>query len=144
MEEIDVFAYSKLKIMNEKPSKIISWITILATLFFTLLIISIFFKYHLYSNYIGYVQIDNKYNIKVIIDDELPTLNKDYKLYINNHKYKYKIVEINKQVGYYEMYIKCDLDKSILINNNIITVRFKKEQTTLIRELIKKFKKGMK
>lgn len=144
MEEIDVFAYSKLKIMNEKPSKIISWITILATLLFTLLIISILFKYHLYSNYIGYVQIDNKYNIKVIIDDELPTINKEYKLYINNQKYKYKIVEINKQVGYYEMYIKCDLDKSLLINNNIITVRFKKEQTTLIRELIKKFKKGMK
>ncbi len=143
MEDINVFVYSKLKLLNEKPSRIISWITILSILSIILLIVSIIFKYHIYSNYIGYVDIEKNHNIKIIIDDKIFPIKKNYKLYLDNKKYKYKIVSINKQKGYYELYIYCDLDKEMLINNNIITVRFEKESTTLLKELIKKLRKGM-
>lgn len=141
MEDINAFEYSKLKIMNERPSKIVSWITILIILFVILLIISLLFKFNIYQNNIGYI--DNNYNLRIIINDSSFPISKKYKLYIDNKRYKYKIIKIEKKDRYYELLIKCKLNKELLISNNIITVRFKKGETTLMKELIKKIKKGM-
>ena len=66
-----------------------------------------------------------------------------YKLFIDNKNYKYKVVNIVKQVGYYELLINCNLDSYLLINNNIVTVRFQKEKTTIFKELEKKITKGL-
>lgn len=141
MENINVFNYSKLKLMNEKPSKIISWITILSIIIVLFIIFSVFFKYHLYSSHVGYI--DNNYNLIIIVNNNSFPIKKNYKLYIDNKKYKYKIKNINKQKGYYEILIECKLDDDLLIKNNIITITLKKEQTTLMKELIKKLKKGL-
>ena len=143
MEDINVFNYSKLKLMNDNPSKIISWITILIVVFILFLIFGIFLKFHTYSNYIGYIDISDNYNLKIIVDEKSFPIKNNYKLYIDNKKYDYKIVLIEKQVGYYEVLINCKIDDALLINNNILTITFQKEKTSLIKEIIKKFKKGL-
>ena len=143
MENINVFAYSKLKLMNEKPSKIITWINILLLSLILFIILSIFLKYNIYSTHIGYIEITDNYNLKVIVDNTSLPIKKNYKLYIDNKQYNYKIIKIDKLSGYSEILISAKLDNKVLINNNIVTVRFKKNKTTIMNELIKKIKKGM-
>lgn len=143
MENLNAFNYSKMKLINEKPSKIISWITILCILSLVFILISILFKINKYTNTIGYVEIKEDYNLKIIIDKSLFPIKKNYKLYIEDNKYDYKIIKINKLDTYYELLVDCKLEKELLINNNILKIRFKTGKTTLIKELIKKIKKGM-
>lgn len=140
MEDINVFNYSKIKLMNERPSKIVSWNTILFIILILFIIISIFLKYHIYSDYVGYI--DNN-NIRIIIDNKSFPVKNNYKLYIDNKKYQYEIINIEKKNEYYELLIKCNLNKSLLINNNVIKVTFQKETTTFMKEIIKKLKRGM-
>ena len=143
MEDINVFNYSKLKLMNEKPSKIVSWLTILAIIFILFTIFSIFLKINLYSQHLGYIEINDNYNLKIIIEDKDFPVKNNYKLYIDNKNYDYKIININKQVGYYELLVNCNIDENLLINNNLVTIKFQRGQTTIIKELIKKLKKGL-
>ena len=143
MENLNAFNYSKMKLINEKPSKIISWITILCILSLVFILISILFKINKYTNTIEYVEIKEDYNLKIIIDKSLFPIKKNYKLYIEDNKYDYKIIKINKLDTYYELLVDCKLEKELLINNNILKIRFKTGKTTLIKELIKKIKKGM-
>ena len=143
MDNINVFNYSKLKLMNEGPSKLVSWLTIIISLLILFLIFSIFFKYNIYSSHVGYIEISGNYNLKVIVDDKAFPIKNNYKLFIDNKNYKYKVVNIVKQVGYYELLINCNLDSYLLINNNIVTVRFQKEKTTIFKELEKKITKGL-
>ena len=143
MENIDVFAFSKLKLMNDKPSRIVSWITILVVFVIFFVVLGIFLNFNIYSSYIGYVEINNDYNLRIIINDKSFPINKNYKLYIDNKRYSYKITKIEKSNGYYELLVNCKLDENLLINNNILTVRFKKYSTTLMKEMLKRIKKGM-
>lgn len=140
MDDINVFNYSKLKLTDENPSKIISWITILSIMFILFIVFSIFFQYNIYSTYIGYIENDN---IRIIINDNSFPIKNNYKLFIDNKKYNYKILNLEKNNGYYELLVKCNIDKTLLINNNIVTVNFQKEKTTLMKEIIKKLKKGL-
>lgn len=143
MENINVFVYSKLKLINDRPTKVVSWITILIITFILFLIISIFLKFHIFSRHIGYIELNNNYNLKIIVDDKSFPIKSNYKLYIDNKKYEYKILSVEKQIGYYEILVSCNLDDDLLINNNIVTITFQKEETTLIKEIIKKLKKGL-
>lgn len=143
MESINAFEYSKLKLMSEEPSKVVSWIFVLIVLLFLFIIFSLFFRFNIFSSYIGYVDINNNYNLRVIIDDASFPINKNNKLYIDNKRIDYKIINIEKMNGYYELLIDCKLDNELLINNNIIKLRFQKYTTTFMKELLKRLKKGM-
>lgn len=143
MENINTFKYSKMRMMNEQPSKIISWLTILIILLFIFILISFFYHFDVYSTVIGYVDINDEYNLRIIIDKKMFPIKKDYELYINNKKYSYKIVDIKEEQQYYQILINCDLESELLINNNIITINLKKGKTTLINELKNQIKKGM-
>ena len=70
-------------------------------------------------------------------------IKKNYKLYIEGKRYEYEIVDIKEYDNYYELFIKCKVDKNLLINNNLLTLNFVKNKTTLMNEIIKKIKKGM-
>lgn len=140
MEDINVFVFSKLKLMNEKPAKVKLWIIIICNVFIIFLIISIFIKFKIYEKFIGYVE-DN--NIRIVLNNDSFPINKTNKLYIDNKQYKYKIIKIQNLNGYYELLIDCKIDKNINIKNNIITVRFKKEDKTLWKIMIEKLKKGL-
>ena len=143
MEEINAFSYSKLKIMEEKPLIIKYWINTLIIILVLFIILSTKVHYKVYSNYIAYIENNNSYNLKIIINDYNFPIKKNYKLYIDNKKYNYKIISIEAKEGYYELLIRCNIEKNLLINNNIITVRFETKKTTLAKELIEKIKKGM-
>lgn len=143
MENLNAFNYSKMKLINDKPSKIISWITILCILSLVFILISILFKINKYLTTVGYVEINEDYNLKIIVDKSSFPIKKNYKLYIEDYQYDYKIIKINELDMYYELLVECKLDKELLINNNILKVRFKTGTTTLIKEWIEKIKKGM-
>ena len=143
MEEIKAFEYSKMKVIKDNPSKIISWITILILLLVIFLIVSIFFHFSIFKEYIGFIDISDNYDIRVMVDRSFFPVNSEYELYIDNRKYEYQITKINHLDQYSEVFIKCKLDKKVLTDNNIINVRFKKYTTTLIKEFIKRIKKGM-
>ena len=80
MENINVFVYSKLKLINDRPTKVVSWITILIITFILFLIISIFLKFHIFSRHIGYIELNNNYNLKIIVDDKSFPIKSNYKL----------------------------------------------------------------
>lgn len=143
MNKIDAFKNSKMKIMYSSPSRIISWITIVLIIIISFLIISIFYKYNTYIKVISYVNINEKYNIRGIIEKKDMPIKKNYKLYIEGKRYEYEIVDIKEYDNYYELFIKCKVDKNLLINNNLLTLNFVKNKTTLMNEIIKKIKKGM-
>ena len=68
MEDLNTFNYTKMKLLTDKPSKVISWITILCILSLVFILISILFKINKYLNTIGYVEINEDYNLKIIIE----------------------------------------------------------------------------
>lgn len=142
MESYSAFEYSKLKLLSERPSHVISWITILMILLVLFLLFSIFFKYNVYEHYVGVIELENDYNLKVYVDKKIFPLKKDYKLYLDNKKIKYKIVKVNDAGMYQELLLDCKLDDNIMMNNNIVNVKFKKYQTTFLKEIIKKLRKG--
>ena len=143
MDKIDVFKNSKMKIMYSSPSRIISWITIVLVIIVSFFIISISYRYNTYIEVISYVNINEKYNIRGIIEKKDMPIKKNYKLYIEGKRYEYEIVDIKEYDNYYELFIKCKVDKNLLINNNLLTLNFVKNKTTLMNEIIKKIKKGM-
>ena len=143
MESINAFEYSKLKLLNENPPKVISWITILILFVILGLFFSVFFQFYIFSTYTGYIDTNDDYNIRVVVDKDIFPIKDNYELYIDNKKYDYEIINIDYYNGYYEVFIDCNLDDEILVNNNIVTVRFKKYKTTLIKEFIKKIRKGL-
>ena len=143
MENLNAFNFSKMKLLNEKPSKIISWITILCILSLVFILISILFKINKYYITYGYVEIKDNYNLKIIIDKSSFPIKKNYKLYIEDNKYDYKIININEMDLYYEILVYCNLDNELLINNNILKIKFEIGTTTLMKEFKEKIKKGM-
>lgn len=140
MEDINVFVFSKLKLMNERPSKVKSWIIIIGILFVMFLIASMFIRIKIYSKNVGYVD-DNI--IRIVLNKDSFPINKNNKLYIGNKQYKYKVLKIESSNGYYELLIDCKIDKKLHIKNNIITVRFKKGEKTLWKIIVEKLKKGL-
>ena len=142
MKEINVFAYSRMKLMNDKPSKVVSWITILSILLILTLVISIFYKYNIYDNYVGYVNLGSDYRLRVIVDNNYQ-VKKSYLLYVDNRKYEYKIVDIIHEENYKSILIDCNLKSYLLVQNNVVPVRFLKRRTTLMKEFIKRMKKGL-
>lgn len=68
MNKIDTFKNSKMKIMYSSPSRIISWITIVLIIIVSFFIISISYRYNTYIKVISYVNINEKYNIRGIIE----------------------------------------------------------------------------
>jgi len=141
MDKIDVFKNSKMKIMYSSPSRIISWITIVLVIIVSFFIISISYRYNTYIEVISYVNINEKYNIRGIIEKKDMPIKKNYKLYIEGKRYEYEIVDIKEYDNYYELFIKCKVDKNLLINNNLVTLNFIKNKTTLMNEIIKKLRK---
>lgn len=143
MDNINVFKNSKMCIMYKNPSKIISWISIVSIFTFIFIIISLFYKFNVYISVISYVDNKDKYNIKAIVDRKTMPFKKNYELYIEGKKYEYEVIEIKEYDTYYEMYLNCNLDKELLINNNPITLNFVKRKSTLMNEFIRKIKEEM-
>lgn len=145
MDDINIYYNSSVILERKTPKKIISWITILILLLIFILIFGFFFEYTKYEKTVGIVKentlitfIDpikiNKLNKKIIIE------NKKYDYTINSISEDYTILE-NK--NYYEVILDVNLEDKYKINNNILEINIELEKTTLIKEIINFFKKGM-
>lgn len=141
MNSINVFKNSKMRIMYINPSRIISWISIVSIFMFIFIIISLFYRFNVYISVFSYVDNKDKYNIRAIIDRKIMPFKKNYELYIEGRRYKYEVIEIKEYDTYYELFLNCNLDKELLINNNLITLNFVKRKSTLMNEFIKKLRR---
>lgn len=127
------------ELLNRKmPKSIISWITILI-IFMIVSLTLINIPFNIYKSFNGYIFEDkNNFYIKVLVNKSDFPINNKNTLYIKDKKYKYKIININKD----EYILDLKLDNSIKIDNNIVIVNIKKEKTTVFNILKNKLKKG--
>ena len=109
------------------------------------------FKYYPYINLKAIVQVDNNnYHLRTLVEeDEINDINQNI-IIINGNKYKYKVKNISEEYildekynKYYEVILESKIDSKLVINNNIIDINIQKPQTTFLKQIIKKIKKGM-
>ena len=134
-------------ILNQKTSKVVKiWILFLILSFIIFLIIAFNYKYYNYKTYLGYIKkIDNSLHPSFYVrEDEVGNLS-NYELLIDNEKHSFQIISISNQYylidnqPFYEVVIKTNLPDKYLIENNIINLVFKMNQTTLYQEFRKEF-----
>ncbi len=147
----DYLNNSSILINSQTPRRIVSFRTILIVTFITFIIIGNYYKYPRYLNYRGnIIKEDNKYLIKTLIkEDDLLKLKKS-NLIIEKESLDFTINYIDpiyyldqQQQKHYEITLNSLLPKEFKQENMPILVKFKLSKTTLVKELIKKIKKGM-
>lgn len=126
MNNIDIFNNKDIILFRKVPKMIYSYTTILIITMVLFLIIGQI-KYKKYSVFYAYV-LDNNLLIEC---DYLPSY--DDNLIFENKKYKYKLLDVTKQI----FTIKVDIPKKHMIDNNVLEVRMIKEETTILKELKK-------
>ena len=151
MEVIDIFDNSPLILEKKRPLYIVSYLTIILIVILFIILIGSLYEYNPYKSYLGKVIIsENDFYINILMEDrDVLFLNKD--IFINNKSYKSKIISISDiaYIGenlkkYYEVRIKSNIDDNLIIQNNIIEISMKLPKTTLLKELIKNIRKGLK
>lgn len=138
-------------ITKELPKKIISWITILIISLIAFIIVGIYYEYPQYLNYRGNIIKEKKeYFIKVLVlEDDLLKIKKG-KLILNKKNMDFNIKYIepvyyldSNEQKYYEVVLNSKLQEDLKVENNPILIKFELPKTTLIKEVIKKIRKGM-
>ncbi len=136
-------------IKAEIPRKITSWGSLLIITFISIILFGTYYKYHKYLKYTGNVVKDNeKYLIKIVVEeDEILNIKKGI-LILNNKELEHEIFYIkpvyyleDQNQKYYEVFVKCNLEKAYQYENLPITVKFKLPETTLMKEVLKKLRK---
>ena len=150
MNNIDMFYNSEI-ILRRKSFKIKYYIISMFTVIVVLFIFISSFKYHPYINLNAIIQKDNNgyYLRTLILEEQINNINTT-SLIINGDKYKYKIKNISEEYildekynKYYEVLLETKIDSKLVINNNIIDISIEQPKTTLLKQIIKKIKKGM-
>ena len=135
-------------IINKKTSiAIIVWILFLIVGLTLFLLISFTYKYHIYDSYLGYIKkIDNSfYTIIYVPQNEISDLSES-DLVVDKKEYSFKIINISEEYYTinnnlcYQVILDFNLSEKYLIENNIIEINFRKEKTTIFKEI----KKGIK
>ena len=146
MNDIDLYRNSSIIMLEEVPSKIVSWIIILIFSALLFLSISIFFRYKRYLKYEAIIKNDN---IEFYVDKQFFSRNDNKEVLIDNKKYHYEVIAFEEysysmgDVDYWKVTINVELPKELMIENNRILLEFLKEDTTLAKSIINKFKKGL-
>lgn len=141
---VDIFNNSPI-ILNRKTSKAIQiWIMFLifgAIIFF---IIGNYYKFSLFTNHIAYVKkIDSKYYVVTYLEED--EIRKLYysEILIEKEKFDFKVVTISEEVysvnniKCYEVVLDMKLKEMWLVENNILNIVLKKEETTILKEIKK-------
>ena len=151
MEAIDIFDNSPLILEKKRPLYIISYLTVILIVILAIILIASLYEYSPYKSYLGKIVIsENDFYINILMEDrDVSFLNKN--ILINNKKYISKTVSISNTayIGentkkYHEVKIKSNIDDNLIIQNNIIQINIKLPKTTLLKELIKNIRKGLK
>jgi len=135
-------------VIEARTAKVIT-IFIFSLVIALILFLSLAFKYkfYLYEHYLGYViKIDDNYYITLYVEDSKIPGFKDYVIIINGENVDFKILEINKEYyfsdnnKYHLIVIETEIEEEKKLENNIINLKFKLEETNLINQI----RKGMK
>lgn len=138
MDNISIYEDSYVILNKKTPKSIISWITILIILFI-LSVIFFMIPFNIYKSFNGYVTIENHNSyLTLLLDKRDFPISSAYKLYIENTKYDYEIVNILED----QIILEVGLNEDIKINGNIVLVNVLKGRTTVFEIIKNKIKKG--
>lgn len=146
MENIEIYRNSSIILLKKLPSKIYYWTIILIISFLIFIIISVFYRYDKIISYEAVTA--NSYIEFYVLEDFFDKNNME--LLINDKKYNYQIKNIDpftyydSKVQYWKITIDAEIPTNWKIENNKLSLNFKKEKTTYLKEIIKFIKKGMK
>ena len=135
--------HNKYFINYRKCHSAVTWLMLLIIFLLIFLNIAFNYKYYKYDETLGYIKKLDDYYLSTYVEDlsiykyTLLIDGKEKNITIYSISDGYYIIDGKK---YYEIILSTELDKEVLIENNIINIVFRKEQTTLFEE----FKKGMK
>ena len=109
--------------------------------------VAIKYKFYLYEHYLGYVikKDDNYYLTIYVEDNKIPAL-KDSVIVVDKELVNYKILEISKEYylldnnKYHLIVLETKIKEEEKIENNVINLKFKLEETSLAKQI----KKGIK
>lgn len=142
-EKIDVFNCPS-NILNEKSNLyIIIWNILLFIFILITIFIIIFYKFYEYETCLGYVKKIDDYKVVVYLKD-FSKIN-EYELYLEKEKLDFSVYSISSDYyiinndNYYEIILNVNLKDIYNIENNILNLKIKKEQTTYLQ----KIKKGI-
>lgn len=140
-------------VLNQKNHLIIKLWTITIFLFlFIMLLVCIFYKYKIYDKYQGFIiQKTSGYYLNLYLTDEQINDFNFQQIYIDNNRIDKQIIDISDDYilnnnGSFRL-LTLDLNQSgisskYLINNNIVTIRVYKRNTTIMKEIINEVLKG--
>ena len=135
-------------VIEARTSKVISvFIYSLVIALILFLIVAIKYKFYLYEHYLGYViKRDDNYYVSLYVEDNKIPGFKDIIIIVDNEEVDYKILEISKEYyfldnkKYHVIVLEMKIKEEQKIENNVINLKFKLEETNLINQI----KKGMK
>lgn len=135
-------------VLKKKTSiSILIFIFILAIFFIIFLLLIINYKYNIYSHYLGYITgQDENYYISLYVADSKIEYFMDSDLILDKIEKEYKILEISEDyylldnTRYHLIILESNLDDKYKIENNIINLTIRLEETTLLKQI----KKGLK
>jgi len=143
IEKLDVFNTPD-NILNKKSNiYIIIWCLLLIVFLVISLLIIIFYRFYEYETCLGYVKKLDNYKVVLYLKD-FSKLN-DYELYLEDDKLEFNIYSISSEYyiidneKYYEIILDVELKDLYKIDNNIINLKIKKEQTTYLEKIKKGF-----
>lgn len=145
MDNIDIYRNSSIIMLREVPRTIWSWIVILIISFIFFLSWSILFKYKKYLSYESYVK---NGNIEFYVGKEFFSKTVTNEVIINGDIYKYTIIALEpysydmSEPNYWKVTMELPIPKEWVIENNRIILKFLDEETTFMKSIIKKIKKG--
>jgi len=121
-------------ILNRKSKSILIFILCLVISLILFLIISFKYQYNKYLSYYGYI-IDEY--VSMYLDEETLVYLNNSELLIDDKKYDFKIISIDKKYNLDEIYYQVilDLGELELTNNSVIKIILKTPYTTLYKEL---------
>ena len=150
-DDLDIYNNSSIVYMQKTSNRIISYITILLILSFSILIFSCTYKFNVFNIYYGkvYKEDDDTYLI-MNVDSDFVNLSKRNYLEVNDKSVKCHLESfsdnyvIYNNKKYWEATYSCELPEELDVNNNILEIKVDKRNTTLFNELIRKVKRGIK
>lgn len=151
MDNINAF-YNSDVILQRKSLNIKVYIFFLTCFLILLLILLSCISYHSYINLTAVlIKEQNSYYLRtLVLEEQIENINQK-SLIISNKKSKYEIKNISEEFildekynKYYEVILETEIEKNLIINNNILNISIELPKETFVQKLIKKIKKGMK
>lgn len=144
---IDIYD-NKYFINNKKCSIATIWLMILIIFLLIFLNISFNYKYKKYEQTLGYIKkVEDDFKVVIyVLDEEVSSLLK-YDIVVDGFKYEFEIEDISEEfylinnLKHKEIILDIDLDKKLLIENNVINITIEKGYETLFIKLKKGIEK---